>query len=139
GHRSRGGKIMTRARRSTRRRLEIAALAGLVLSCVAAPRALADNVQSSNWAGYAIHRGGVKFKRVTGTWRQPKATCTPGHATYSSVWVGLGGYSASAKALEQIGGEVDCSARGKVISSAWYELVPAPSRRIRLKVRPGDE
>src|SRR5205823_8781300 len=132
-------KIVTRVRQSIRRRLVAAALAGLALACLTAWPALADDVQSSNWAGYAAHRGGVKFKRVTGTWRQPKATCTPGRATYSSVWVGLGGYSVSSKALEQIGGEVDCNARGKVISSAWYELVPAPSRTIRLKVRPGDE
>jgi hypothetical protein len=115
------------------------ALANLAVALVAAPAAIADNVQSSNWAGYAAHRGGVKFKRISGTWRQPKATCTPGHATYSSVWVGLGGYSPSSKALEQIGGEVDCNARGKVVSSAWYELVPAPSRTIRMQVRPGDE
>src|SRR5436190_12438419 len=117
----------------------LALSAGVAVMLLAAPAALADSVTSSNWAGYAVHRGGVKFKRVTGTWRQPKATCTPGRATYSSVWVGLGGYSVSSKALEQIGGEVDCNARGKVISSAWYELVPAPSRTIRLKVRPGDE
>jgi hypothetical protein len=115
------------------------ALANFAVALVAAPAAIADNVQSSNWAGYAAHRGGVKFKRISGTWRQPKATCTPGHATYSSVWVGLGGYSQSSRALEQIGGEVDCNASGKVVSSAWYELVPAPSRTIRLQVRPGDE
>jgi hypothetical protein len=116
-----------------------AAAVGLALVLLGAPAALADSVQSSNWAGYAAHRGRVKFKRVTGSWRQPTATCTPGHATYSSVWVGLGGYSESSRALEQIGGEVDCNARGKVVSSAWYELVPAPSRTIRLQVRPGDE
>jgi hypothetical protein len=135
----RGGKISTRARRSIRRHLGIAAFAALALTGVAAPPALADSVQSSNWAGYAAHRGGVKFKRATATWRQPKATCTLGRATYSSVWVGLGGYSLRSRALEQIGGEVDCNARGRVVSSAWYELVPAPSRTIRLQVRPGDE
>ena len=45
----------------------------------------------------------------------------------------------TSNALEQIGSEVDCSARGTVVSSAWYELVPAPSRTIRMTVRPGDE
>ena len=82
---------------------------------VAAPAALADSVQSSNWAGYAVHRGGVRFKRVTGTWRQPRVTCVGGRATYSSVWVGLGGYSESSQALEQIGSEVDCNARGRMV------------------------
>jgi Peptidase A4 family len=135
----RGGEISARARRSICRRLGIAALAVLAVTGVAAPPALADSVQSSNWAGYAAHRGGVKFKRVTATWHQPKAICTPGLATYSSVWVGLGGYSVRSRALEQIGGEVDCNARGRVVSGAWYELVPAPSRTISLQVRPGDE
>jgi hypothetical protein len=132
---------MTRSRIRPRRRKRViaVALANFALVLVAAPAASADNVQSSNWAGYAAHRGSVKFKRVSGTWRQPKATCTPGHATYSSVWVGLGGYSRSSKALEQIGSEVDCNAGGKVVSSAWYELVPAPSRTIRMQVRPGDK
>ncbi len=63
----------------------------------------------------------------------------PGERTYSSVWVGLGGYSERSNALEQIGTETDCSATGRVISSAWYELVPAPSRTIRMTVKPGDQ
>src|SRR4029077_3975427 len=68
----------------------------------------------------------------------PTAQCVPGTPTYSSVWVGLGGYNETSNALEQIGSEVDCSARGKVLSSVWYELVPAPSRTIRMTVNPGD-
>jgi hypothetical protein len=114
--------------------LPVAVLCGLTL----APAALAGATQSSNWAGYAIHRSGVRFNKVLGTWRQPSATCQAGAATYSSVWVGLGGYSQTSKALEQIGSEVDCSAKGTVRSSAWYELVPAPSRTIKMTVRPGD-
>ena len=54
------------------------------------------------------------------------------------MWVGLGGFSVNSKALEQIGTEVDCSASGQVVSSAWNELVPAPSRNIRMRVDPGD-
>jgi hypothetical protein len=115
--------------------LPLAVLCGLTL----APPALAGATTSSNWAGYSAHRSGVRFKRVLGTWRQPSATCVPGVATYSSVWVGLGGYSTTSSALEQIGSEVDCTPRGKVESSAWYELVPAPSRTIKMTVRPGDE
>jgi hypothetical protein len=108
-----------------------------VLSLICAPAALAGTV-SSNWAGYAVHRSGVKFRKVVGTWTQPSATCTPGQRTYSSMWVGLGGFSVSSKALEQIGTEVDCNALGKVVSTAWNELVPAPSRNIRMRVDPGD-
>ncbi len=116
----------------------VAVLAGLALGLIAAPSALADTTNSSNWAGYAAHRSGVAFKKVSGSWTQPQATCTAGSRTYSSVWVGLGGFAESSDALEQIGSEVDCNARGKVVSSVWYEAVPAPSRRIRMKVSPGD-
>jgi hypothetical protein len=105
---------------------------------VTAPAALADATNSSNWAGYAVHKPGVSFRTVSGTWRQPNAKCTPGVQTYSAFWVGLGGFSLNAPALEQTGTEVDCSISGKVVSSAWYELVPAASTPIRLTVRPGD-
>jgi Peptidase A4 family len=122
-----------------RLRLPIALGGTVALAFVCAPAALADTTQSSNWAGYAIHRDGVSFSKVIGAWRQPDATCTPGTPSYSAVWVGIGGYSITSNALEQIGTEVDCSATGRVASSAWYELVPAASQSIKLIVRPGDE
>src|ERR1700733_4136515 len=122
-----------------RLRLPIALVSTVALAFVCTPAALADTTQSSNWAGYAIHRDGVSFSKVIGAWRQPDATCTPGTPSYSAVWVGIGGYSITSDALEQIGTEVDCSATGRVASSAWYELVPAASQSIKLIVRPGDE
>jgi hypothetical protein len=118
--------------------IPIGAVAAMALALSGAPAALADTSDSSNWAGYAAHRSGVSFHSVSALWRQPKVSCTRGHLTYSAVWVGLGGYTQSSNALEQIGTEVDCSRSGKAISSAWYELVPAPSVPIRLRVRPGD-
>jgi hypothetical protein len=120
----------------SRRAISLAVVALAALA--AAPAALADSTQSSNWAGYAVHRSGVKYKKATGTWIQPTATCSAGHATYSSVWVGLGGYGLNSKALEQIGTEADCTAGGRAVSSAWYELVPDPSHAIRLTIDPGD-
>jgi Peptidase A4 family len=122
-----------------RLRLPIALISTVGLALVSAPAAFADTSQSSNWAGYAIHRDGVSFSKVIGAWRQPGATCTSGTPSYSAVWVGIGGYSITSNALEQIGTEVDCSAAGRVASSAWYELVPAASRAIKLTVGPGDE
>ena len=109
-----------------------------MLSLVAAPAALADSSESSNWAGYAVHHSHVNFKKVLGTWTQPTATCTPGQPTYSSVWVGIGGYSVSSQALEQIGTEADCTAGGQESSTAWYELVPAASQAVRIPVSAGD-
>jgi Peptidase A4 family len=109
----------------------VAALAG-------APAALANTTRSTNWAGYAVHRAGVRFRHVSGTWTQPSANCAGGQPSYSAVWVGLGGFNPASNALEQIGTEVDCTASGRVLSSAWYELVPAPSKPISLVVQPGD-
>ena len=80
----------------------------------------------------------MSFREVSGTWTQPNATCIPGQSTYSAVWVGIGGYKPTSDALEQIGTEVDCNQAGNTVSSAWYELVPAPSRTISFVVRPGD-
>jgi hypothetical protein len=110
----------------------------MVVALATAPSALADTTQSTNWAGYAAHGSGATYRSVQGTWVQPSATCVRGTPTYSSYWVGIGGYSATSQALEQIGTEVDCFASGKVSSTAWYELVPAPSMPVRLNVRPGD-
>jgi Peptidase A4 family len=113
-------------------------IAAALFALGAAPPAFADSATSSNWAGYAVHRAGVKFTKVIGAWRQPAASCTVGHQSYSAMWVGLGGFSLNSGALEQIGTEVDCTAAGKVSSTAWYELVPAGSQPISLRVRPGD-
>lgn len=115
----------------------IFASAAFALTC--APAALADSSQSSNWAGYAVHRSGADFTKVIGAWKQPAAVCSPGTPTYSAVWVGLGGYSITSPALEQIGTEMDCTASGRADSSAWYELVPAASQTIHFSVHAGDE
>ncbi len=115
-----------------------ALLAAASLALAAAPPALADTSDSSNWAGYAIHGTGVSFQQVTAQWRQPIAKCVPARPTYSAAWVGLGGFSETSTALEQIGTELDCGRAGKVLSSAWFELVPEPARTIGLRVRPGD-
>jgi hypothetical protein len=53
--------------------------------------------------------------------------------------VGLGGNSTASESLEQIGTEADCSPDGSARYSAWYELVPSASRKIALRVSPGDK
>lgn len=119
-------------------RWAVALTAALVVGLTGAATASADASASSNWAGYAIHRSGLSFRTVVGSWTQPTATCTGARATYSSVWVGIGGYSVTSPALEQIGTELDCTASGRVVSDAWYELVPAASHTTSVIVRPGD-
>jgi Peptidase A4 family len=109
-----------------------------------------DAQVSSNWAGYAITGPDATtqpttttttpttFTSVSARWVQPKARCKAGRATFSAFWVGLGGYSDTSQALEQIGTDANCSAKGKARYGMWYELVPAPSVPIKLKVFPGN-
>jgi len=106
---------------------------------------------SSNWAGYAVTPLDATtsttpttptipttFTSVSGSWVQPAVSCTKGRATYSAFWVGLGGFSLTSQALEQIGTQATCTAAGKAKYSMWYELVPAASVPIRFKVFPGN-
>jgi hypothetical protein len=112
---------------------------------------------SSNWAGYAITpvdavtsttppapttprapTGPTTFTSVTGNWVQPAVSCTRSKATYAAFWVGLGGFSPTSQALEQIGTQATCTAAGKKKYSLWYELVPAASVTIKFKVFPGN-
>ncbi|MBV8396585.1 MAG: hypothetical protein JO064_10060 [Actinobacteria bacterium] len=130
-----------------------AALVALLLASVAAQgaavrtshtaRALGATTESStNWAGYAVtgsDASPISFTSVTGTWSQAAATCSPGDgSSASAVWVGLGGYSLSSQALEQIGTDADCNANGPASYYAWYELVPSPPVNLTLKIDPGD-
>jgi hypothetical protein len=124
--------------RSLRKLRPLSLAAAALLALAAAPAASADSSESSNWAGYAVHHARVNFNKVLGTWTQPTATCTPGQPTYSSVWVGIGGYSVTSQALEQIGTEADCTAGGRESSSAWLELVPAASQTVRIPIKAGD-
>jgi Peptidase A4 family len=112
-------------------------------SRVFAPRTVGEGQVSSNWAGYALtgtnaSGAATSYSNVVGSWVQPKVTCTAGQPSYSAFWVGLGGFSADAKALEQIGTESNCDARGRPVYGAWYEIVPAPSIPIAMKMAPGD-
>jgi Peptidase A4 family len=113
-----------------------AALAAFAASAVPA-EAATRTATSSNWAGYAVSRSGVSFSRVSGTWVQPKASCTSSRRQYSAYWLGLGGLHTSSKALEQIGTEADC-VRGQAQYSVWYELVPSDPVTLKMTVRPGD-
>jgi hypothetical protein len=113
--------------------------AGLSLAPAAAGAGLSV---SSNWAGYVAlpsARVGSRFSSVSGSWTQPSATCSVGREAYSAVWVGLGGYRESARSLEQIGTDADCTRSGSPTYSSWYELLPAGPVELKFNVHPGDE
>lgn len=124
-------------------------LAGLLAASVAAATfvgtaaASADTSISSNWAGYAAtgstaDGAPTTFSVVSGSWVQPAVTCVPGRATYSSFWVGLGGFGQGSQALEQIGTDSDCTADGAQVYGVWYELVPDFAVHVHLRLSPGD-
>jgi hypothetical protein len=110
-------------------------------SRVNAPRAAgAAGDVSANWSGYAASSTDTTttFTDVTGTWKIPTATCTPGSSSSAAIWVGLGGYNLNAQSLEQTGTSSDCTVDGDPSYYIWYELVPAASVNVKLKVTPGD-
>jgi hypothetical protein len=79
------------------------------------------------------------FSDVTGTWVQPKATCTAGRNDAAAFWVGLGGNDTASPALEQLGTSVSCDGNTPTPTyAAWWEIVPAASVPIPLKIRAGD-
>jgi hypothetical protein len=100
--------------------------------------AQAATATSANWAGYAVRKTGTAFRHVSGTWTVPAVDCTTGAESYSANWVGLGGYSSSAKALEQLGTESDCSRSGTASYSAWFEVVPTAATTARMTIEAGD-
>jgi hypothetical protein len=115
-------------------------LIGLAALALASPAgASAASAVSSNWAGYVVKPiAAKKLRSVSGTWTEPAVTCTAGQASYSAVWVGLGGYSQNAKGLEQIGTDSDCTRGGHAVYSSWVELLPAAPTGLSIKVHAGD-
>src|SRR5947208_5818657 len=111
-------------------------LSVLVTSALATGTARAATSVSSNWSGYAV--SGASFSSVRGGWTQPAAACTSGSSS-AAFWVGLGGNSDTSQVLEQIGTSSDCNANGTASYSAWYELVPAASVPIKLKLAAGNK
>jgi hypothetical protein len=116
----------------------ITSAGSLALAGQAIARTTIQTITSSNWSGYAAHGSGAKFDDVHGRWRVPSARCTQGDQSFSSFWVGIGGYSVSSTGLEQDGIEVDCKTDGTESVSAWYELLPAGPHTVKLPVQSGD-
>jgi len=94
---------------------------------------------STNWSGFAVETNlnspqNNAVSAVSGSWTVP--TATGSGTAYSSVWVGIDGYSSST--VEQIGVEADVTG-GKASYYAWYEMYPAyPVTISSVPVTPGD-
>jgi hypothetical protein len=121
-----------------------AAPGGQARGLVHAPRAAGATVEATpNWAGYAVMSPDpsttMSFTSITGTWKQSAATCSANEGNAASaVWVGLGGYSQTSQALEQIGTDADCSSSSTPEYYAWYELYPSLPVNLNLEIKPGD-
>jgi hypothetical protein len=128
-------------RQEVRMRNRVISVAALFVAAVlvAGANATVSAEASANWAGYVVSADSTTYTSVTGTWKQPTANCKTGDGGRSSAfWVGLGGYTPAAQALEQVGTSADCTASGVASYYAWYELVPHPSVTIKLAIEPGD-
>jgi hypothetical protein len=83
-------------------------------------------VVSPNWSGYVATSPTttpIAFSSVTGTWVVPTATCASRDAgSFSTVWVGLGGYTT--KNQEEVGTDTNCDSQSRPSYYAWFELVP---------------
>ncbi|MDE3069847.1 MAG: hypothetical protein KGJ43_03870 [Acidobacteriota bacterium] len=97
----------------------------------------AQHATSQNWAGYAV-TAAAPFTRVLGSWVAPAPSCTSATPSYAAFWIGIGGFTHTARGLEQIGTDSDCGAHGTATLFAWYELLPAPPVQLALKVHAGD-
>ena len=82
--------------------------------------------QTLNWSG--VLATGTTFTAMTGSWTVP-AVSAGQSARYSATWIGIGGGSASATGLLQLGTEQD-SGNGSTTYSAWVEMLPAPASTI---------
>ncbi len=93
----------------------------------------------SHWSGYIINLD-VENKTegvgsISASWVVPQIAYST-NDTYSSVWVGVGGYGE--KTLIQAGTEHQVE-NGKIEYFAWYELLPATIVRVpTLGIEPGD-
>jgi hypothetical protein len=98
---------------------------------------------SANWSGYTlqdINAVGLQFTSITGTWTVPVTKCEIGTTASAAFWVGLGGSSDTSTGLEQTGTGANCTGNSSVPTYyAWYEILPAASVQLPLKVKPGDQ
>jgi hypothetical protein len=101
----------------------------------------ATNYYSFNWGGYAVLTSGTKkVADVKGSWTVPTyagATCDANEWWDASFWIGMDGFQASSRTVEQIGTETVCY-EGTVYYDAWYGMYPASSVLISHPIYPGD-
>lgn len=120
--------------------LSLVFLNGMLASFDAVNQSETAPARVSYWSGYIIDLVNIQNKTegvssITGTWTVPEIAYSENN-TYSSVWVGVGGYGE--KTLIQAGTEQHCE-NGRISYFAWYELLPATITTVNtLEISPGD-
>lgn len=132
--------VVRKRQTQPRVRVHLEELERRVLLSSVQPLPVWDTVYSTNWSGYAAETSlsapaSNAVTQVTGSWTVPKVS---GKANaYSSVWVGIDGYSSGS--VEQLGTEEDTSRSGATTYYAWWEMYPNPSVLIAgMTISPGD-
>jgi hypothetical protein len=96
------------------------------------------SVASLNSAGYAVSRGHTRFRLVRATFFVPYLNCALSKGTYSSDWIGLGGFVGKSDSVEQDGIEANCSRSGSATYRAWYEMYPRKQHTSGIRIKGGD-
>jgi Peptidase A4 family len=92
---------------------------------------------STFYSGYGATKPGTTVSSVTGSWIQPRGTCSGNSTSAFAAWVGIDDNGIGN--LEQLGTEVQCVRGSKrPLYGAWYEMFPEVSRPISMRALPGD-
>jgi hypothetical protein len=92
-------------------------------------------VKSTNWSGYA-DTGSNTYSTITGSWTEPKATCTS-TTSLAAFWVGIDGYSSDS--VEQDGTLIECIS-GTPSYFTWWEMYPSNDIQVVGEtLKPGDK
>jgi hypothetical protein len=95
-----------------------------------------NQVDSTNWSGYAVTGTSDSVTDAKGSWVVPAVDCKSTPNAYASFWVGIDGYDSST--VEQTGTDSDCEG-GVATYYAWFEFYPHFSYTVNsLTVVPGD-
>ena len=97
---------------------------------------------SQNWCGYAVETDfgspqNYAVSSVVGQWTIPGLTASTSANTYSSIWIGMDGYSSGT--VEQIGTEQDWTS-GSQQNYVWFEMYPKSAYEIvGFPIAPGEK
>jgi hypothetical protein len=92
---------------------------------------------STFYAGYGATKPGATVSSVSGSWIQPRGTCSGSSSTAFAVWVGIDDNGIGN--LEQLGTQIQCVRGSKTpVYAAWYEMFPEVSHTVSMRASPGD-